>query len=231
MAAGGKIIDVFLTAVSLAVAAIPEGLPAVVTIALALGVQRMVKRHALIRKLPSVETLGCATVICSDKTGTLTKNEMTVQAIFAGGQLFKITGIGYAPRGEFLLDGKAVSPGDYPQLSKALSSGVLCNGAELIEDKGNYRIIGDPTEAAILTAAGKAGIWKEKQEEEFSFVEEIPFDPDRKKMTIVRRHNDKLIAFVKGAPDVLLEDCDNIEIKGVSRSLTKEDKESILTGK
>jgi P-type Ca2+ transporter type 2C len=226
---GGKIIDVFLTAVSLAVAAIPEGLPAVVTIALALGVQRMVKRHALIRKLPSVETLGCATVICSDKTGTLTKNEMTVQAIFAGGQLFKVSGIGYAPRGEFLLDGKVVTAGDYPQLSKALNAGVLCNGAQLIEDKGGYRIIGDPTEAAILTAAGKADIWKEKQEEEFSFVEEIPFDPDRKKMTIVRRHNDKLIAFVKGAPDVLLEDCDSIEIKGVSRSLTKEDKERILT--
>jgi len=225
---GGKIIDVFLTAVSLAVAAIPEGLPAVVTIALALGVQRMVKRHALIRKLPSVETLGCATVICSDKTGTLTKNEMTVQAIFAGGQLFKVTGIGYAPMGEFLLDGKAVSPDDYPQLSKALNAGVLCNGAQLIEDKGGYRITGDPTEAAILTAAAKAGIWKEEQEWHFSFVEEIPFDPDRKKMTIVRRHNDELIAFVKGAPDVLLKDCDNIEIKGASRSLTREDKESIL---
>ena len=225
---GGKIIDVSLTAVSLAVAAIPEGLPAVVTIALALGVQRMVKRHALIRKLPSVETLGCATVICSDKTGTLTKNEMTVQAIFAGGQLFKITGIGYAPKGEFLLDGKTVNPGDYPQLNNALSSGVLCNGAELIEDKGNYRIVGDPTEGAILTAAGKAGIWKEKQEKKFSFVEEIPFDSERKKMTIVRRHTDRLVAFVKGAPDVLLEDCVNVEIKGVSRGLTREDKESIL---
>lgn len=225
---GGKIIDVFLMAVSLAVAAIPEGLPAVVTIALALGVQRMVKRHALIRKLPSVETLGCATVICSDKTGTLTKNEMTVQAVFAGGQLFKITGIGYAPKGEFLLDGKAVAAGDYPQLSKALNAGVLCNGAELVEDKGGYRIIGDPTEAAILTAAGKAGIWKEKQEKDFSFVEEIPFDADRKKMTIVRRHSGKLIAFVKGAPDVLLEDCADIEIKGGIRVLTKEDKEGIL---
>jgi Ca2+-transporting ATPase len=225
---GGKIIDVFLTAVSLAVAAIPEGLPAVVTIALALGVQRMVKRHALIRKLPSVETLGCATVICSDKTGTLTKNEMTVQAIFAGGQLFKVTGIGYAPKGEFLLDGKAVAAGDYPQLSKVLSSGVLCNSAQLIEDKGGYRIIGDPTEGAILTAAAKASIWKEEQEWHFSFVEEIPFDSDRKKMTIVRRHGDELIAFVKGAPDVLLEDCDNIEIKGVSRGLARKDKESIL---
>jgi Ca2+-transporting ATPase len=153
---------------------------------------------------------------------------MTVQAIFAGGQLFKITGIGYAPTGEFLLDGKVVTAGDYPQLSKALNAGVLCNGAQLIEDKGGYRITGDPTEAAILTAAAKAGIWKEEQEWHFSFVEEIPFDPDRKKMTIVRRHDDKLIAFVKGAPDVLLEDCDNIEIKGASRSLTREDKESIL---
>jgi magnesium-transporting ATPase (P-type) len=111
---GGKLIEVFLTAVSLAVAAIPEGLPAVVTIVLALGVQRMVKRHALIRKLPSVETLGCATVICSDKTGTLTKNEMTVQAVYAQDTLFKVTGVGYTPKGEFLLDGKPIIIDDYP---------------------------------------------------------------------------------------------------------------------
>jgi Ca2+-transporting ATPase len=225
---GGKIIDVFLTAVSLAVAAIPEGLPAVVTIALALGVQRMVKRHALIRKLPSVETLGCATVICSDKTGTLTRNEMTVQAIYAGGRLFKLTGIGYAPKGEFILDEKAVKAGDYPELEKALSLGVLCNAAQLMEDKDSYKIVGDPTEGAILTAAAKAGIWKEKKEQELSFVDEIPFDSERKKMTILRQYGDRLIAFVKGAPDVLLEDCSSIEIEGVSRSLTGEDKERIL---
>jgi Ca2+-transporting ATPase len=225
---GGKIIDVFLTAVSLAVAAIPEGLPAVVTIALALGVQRMVKRHALIRKLPSVETLGCATVICSDKTGTLTRNEMTVQAVYAGGRLFKLTGIGYAPKGEFILDEKAVKAEDYPELEKALSLGVLCNGAQLIEDKGNYKIVGDPTEGAILTAAAKAGIWKQDKEQDFSFIDEIPFDSERKKMTILRRQGDKLIAFVKGAPDVLMEDCSSIEIEGVSGSLTGEDKERIL---
>jgi len=225
---GGKIIDVFLTAVSLAVAAIPEGLPAVVTIALALGVQRMVKRHALIRKLPSVETLGCATVICSDKTGTLTRNEMTVQAIYAGGRLFKLTGIGYAPKGEFILNEKAVKAVDYPDLEKALSLGVLCNAAQLMDDKDSYKIVGDPTEGAILTAAAKAGIWKEKKEQDFSFVDEIPFDSERKKMTILRRHDNRLIAFVKGAPDVLMEDCSSIEIEGVSRSLTGEDKERIL---
>ena len=226
---GGKLIEVFLTAVSLAVAAIPEGLPAVVTIALALGVQRMVKRHALIRKLPSVETLGCATVICSDKTGTLTKNEMTAQAVYAGGNLFKVSGIGYAPHGEFLLNEKAVSPGDYPDLNKGLLCGVLCNGAELAQDNGGFKIVGDPTEGAILTVAGKLGFWKEKLEQEFSFVEEIPFDSERKKMTIVRKTQDnKLIAFVKGAPDILLNDCVGIEEKGQTRGLSSGDRGRIL---
>jgi Ca2+-transporting ATPase len=142
---GGKMIDVFLTAVSLAVAAIPEGLPAVVTIALAMGVHRMVKRHALIRKLPSVETLGCATVICSDKTGTLTKNEMTVQRIFAGGRLFEVTGVGYGPKGDFFFEKNKIQALGFPDLGQVLRCGVLCNGAQLIEDKGVYKISGDPT--------------------------------------------------------------------------------------
>jgi Ca2+-transporting ATPase len=226
---GGKIIDMFLTAVSLAVAAIPEGLPAVVTIALALGVQRMVKRHALIRKLPSVETLGCATVICSDKTGTLTKNEMTVQAIFADNSLFKITGIGYEPKGEILFNQKQVSPSEYPGLNRGLVCGVLCNGAQLVREGGGYRIFGDPTEAAILTAAAKAGIWKEELEKAYGFIEEIPFDSERKKMTIVRRdEKGKITAFVKGAPDVLLGDCARIEEKGGIRVLTDDDRKRIL---
>ncbi len=226
---GGKLIEVLLTAVSLAVAAIPEGLPAVVTIALALGVQRMVKRHALIRKLPSVETLGCATVICSDKTGTLTKNEMTVQAVYASDTLFKVTGVGYEPKGEFLLDGKAVNIGDYPDLGKGLTCAVLCNGAQLIKNNDGYKIIGDPTEGALLTVAAKVGIWKGSLEQNLLFVEEIPFDSERKKMTIVRRSEDnKLIAFVKGAPDVLLNDCVGIEEKGQSRGLTSGDRERIL---
>jgi Ca2+-transporting ATPase len=225
---GGKILDMFLTAVSLAVAAIPEGLPAVVTIALALGVQRMVARHALIRKLPSVETLGCATVICSDKTGTLTKNEMTVQAVYADGMQFKITGIGYEPKGEFLLEGKSIKPADYPGLNKALLCGVLCNGAQLVRDDSTFKIVGDPTEAAILTAAAKANIWKQNAENEWPFVTEIPFDSERKKMTIIRENSGKRFAFVKGAPDVLLNDCAKIELAGLTRAITEKDVQNIL---
>jgi Ca2+-transporting ATPase len=226
---GGKLIEVFLTAVSLAVAAIPEGLPAVVTIALALGVQRMVRRHALIRKLPSVETLGCATVICSDKTGTLTKNEMTVQAVYIPDFIFKVTGVGYAPIGEFLLDSKPVSIKDYPGLAKTLEVGILCNGAQLVKDGVSFKIVGDPTEAAILSAAAKVGLWKEKLEQEFSFVEEIPFDSERKKMTILRRAQDnRLIAFVKGAPDILLEDCISVEERGQVRPIMNADRGKIL---
>ncbi len=226
---GGKLIEVFLTAVSLAVAAIPEGLPAVVTIALALGVQRMVKRHTLIRKLPSVETLGCTTVICSDKTGTLTKNEMTVQAVSADSALFKVTGVGYEPKGELLLNEKAVNTADYPGLHQALLCAVLCNGAELQKNNGSYKIVGDPTEGALLSAAAKAGLWKEKLEEQFPFAEEIPFDSERKKMTIVRKDKERLVAFVKGAPDILLGDCTVIEEKGRARALTADDRKKILS--
>ena len=226
---GGKLIDVFLIAVSLAVAAIPEGLPAVVTIALALGVQRMVKRHALIRKLPSVETLGCATVICSDKTGTLTKNEMTVQVVSADNALLKVTGVGYEPKGDFLFNEKAVNPVDYPGLHTALRCAVLCNGAELQKNNGGYKIVGDPTEGALLSVAAKAGLWKEKLEEQFLFTEEIPFDSERKKMTIVRKDKEGLVAFVKGAPDILLGDCTAIEEKGSARALTDDDRKKILT--
>lgn len=227
---GGAVIDMFLTAVSLAVAAIPEGLPAVVTIALAMGVQRMVSRHALIRKLPSVETLGCATVICSDKTGTLTRNEMTVQAIFADGLQFKVTGIGYEPKGEFMLEGKSVRPADYPALNNALLCGILCNDAQLVRDPGSqaFKIVGDPTEGAILTVAAKAGLFKEHAEKDYAFVTEIPFDSQRKKMTIIRRQAGKHIAFVKGAPDVLLNDCGKIELTGAVRNITEKDAQSIL---
>ena len=224
-----NILAMFLTSVSLAVAAIPEGLPAVVTIALALGVQRMVKRHALIRKLPSVETLGCAQVICSDKTGTLTKNEMTVQALLAGGKVFRITGIGYEPAGDILFDERAVSAAEYPDLKKALECSVLCNGAQLVEDKGNYKIIGDPTEAALLTCAAKVGIDKKEAERGAIFVEEIPFDSERKKMTIVRKDkNNDLIAYVKGAPDLLLGDCKYIQENGSVRPLSDSDRSRIL---
>jgi Ca2+-transporting ATPase len=225
---GGKLLDMFLTSVSLAVAAIPEGLPAVVTIALALGVQRMVKRHALIRKLPSVETLGCATVICSDKTGTLTKNEMTVQAIYSDGAIYKVTGIGYEPKGEFLVNGSAIILKDSPGLYKSLECAVLCNGAELTNAGGLYKIVGDPTEGALLTAAAKAGLSKAGLEKDSAFIEEIPFDSERKKMTTVRSYKGKVIAFVKGAPDVLLKDCSKIEEKGAARPFDRSDLDKVL---
>jgi Ca2+-transporting ATPase len=208
---GEEVIGLFLTAVSLAVAAIPEGLPAVVTIALALGVQRMVKRHCIIRKLPSVETLGSTSVICSDKTGTLTKNEMTVQTLFQAGHFYDVTGIGYAPEGEFREGDQKIDPQDLPGLNKLISGTVLCNGAQLIKDGSVFKIIGDPTEGALLTMAGKAGTNKKSLELAYPFVEEIPFDSERKQMTIIRKEGNRFIAYVKGAPDILLSNCTNTE--------------------
>ncbi|MGB8951442.1 MAG: calcium-transporting P-type ATPase, PMR1-type [Candidatus Aminicenantales bacterium] len=227
---GGKLIDMFLTSVSLAVAAIPEGLPAVVTIALALGVQRMVKRHVLIRKLPAVEALGCATVICSDKTGTLTKNEMTVRVVYTHSGLFHVTGTGYDPKGEIVFQDNPVKTQDFPDLMHCLTCGILCNSAELKLEGDKYKIIGDPTEGAILTCAAKTGLWKETLESRFSFIEEIPFDSERKKMTVVRREisSGRYFAYVKGAPDVLLEDCAAVEEHGRRRALDKSDREKIL---
>ena len=225
---GGKVLDMFLTSVSLAVAAIPEGLPAVVTIALALGVQRMVRRHVLIRKLPSVETLGCATVICSDKTGTLTKNEMTVRAVWTSRAAFEVTGTGYEPAGEFRTAAGPADPCAHPDLIKALTVGVLCNNAQLKVEGGKTSVFGDPTEIAILSAAAKAGIWRAAEEETYEMVEEIPFDSERKKMSIVRRAEQDLTVFTKGAPDLLLDDCTFILEDGEERPLTDADRARIM---
>ncbi len=224
---GGKVLDMFLTAVSLAVAAIPEGLPAVVTIALALGVQRMVRRHVLIRKLPSVETLGCATVICSDKTGTLTKNEMTVRSVWTSREVYDVTGTGYDPAGEFRTAAGRIDPCERPDLIKALTAGVLCNNAHLKVEEGRTAVFGDPTEIAILSAAAKAGIWKEEEEASYELLEELPFDSERKKMSIVRRADRDLTAFTKGAPDLLIGDCTRILEDGAERPLTEADRARI----
>ncbi len=224
---GGKLLDMFLTSVSLAVAAIPEGLPAVVTIALALGVQRMVRRHVLIRKLPSVETLGCATVICSDKTGTLTKNEMTVRAVWTSREVYDVTGTGYDPAGEFRTAAGRVDPCERPDLIKALTVGVLCNNAQLALQDGRSVVFGDPTEIAILSAAAKAGIWKGEEEAGYELLEELPFDSERKKMSIVRRADQDLTAFTKGAPDLLIGDCTRILEDGAARPLTEADRARI----
>jgi Ca2+-transporting ATPase len=223
------LVETFMSAVSLAVAAIPEGLPAVVTIALALGVQRMVKRHALIRKLPSVETLGCATVICSDKTGTLTRNEMTVLEILAAEACYEVSGTGYAAVGGFASGGRPVSPDAHPALLEVLRGGVLCNGAALRQEEGVWKVAGDPTEGALLTVAAKAGLWKHELEAAQPLVEELPFDSERKCMSMLRREpggGHRLYA--KGAPDVILLRCTHIAHSTGFRPITAADCEAIL---
>ena len=204
---GIPLVTMFLTAVSLAVAAIPEGLPAVVTITLALGVTRMVQRHVLIRRLPAVETLGSTMVICSDKTGTLTKNEMTVTSLYQGGEVFTVSGEGYIPVGEIRWNGGPTNAGTYPGLTVLLRAGVLCNGAELRLEAFAWQVLGDPTEGALLVVASKTGLSKRDLERENPALGEVPFDSERKKMTVVRHTVSGSVAYVKGAPDVLLRDC------------------------
>ncbi|QTM99362.1 calcium-translocating P-type ATPase, SERCA-type [Sediminibacillus dalangtanensis] len=198
---GHPLYQMFLAGVSLAVAAIPEGLPAIVTVALSLGVQRMIKRKAIVRKLSAVETLGSASVICSDKTGTMTKNQMTVKEIFTPGNWYHVTGEGYDTNGAFYEDNREVLP---DQLRSLLLYGTLCNHASLIQKKGKWGVDGDPTEGAILVAARKAGITEETVAS-FKIIKEIPFDSDRKRMTVlVEDDKGNRFSITKGAPDVLL---------------------------
>jgi Ca2+-transporting ATPase len=225
---GEPLADMFLTAVSLAVAAIPEGLPAIVTITLALGVTRMAARHALIRKLPAVETLGSATVICTDKTGTLTKNEMTVTSLYVDGCRLAITGEGYAPVGDILEAGHKL-PSSHA-VDQLLIASVLCNGAALSQVHGVWRILGDPTEAALLVAAAKRGFWKERLEAEQPFAAEIPFDPVRKMMSVVRKTSTGFIAYSKGAPDLLLQRCTSrVTVDGHVEPMEDRHRRQILT--
>ncbi|GIP36724.1 calcium-translocating P-type ATPase, SERCA-type [Paenibacillus sp. J31TS4] len=209
----------FLAGVSLAVAAIPEGLPAIVTIALALGVQRMIKRKAIVRKLPSVETLGCASVICSDKTGTLTQNKMTVTHLWLSGSVLEVTGEGYDPVGDILHDGKKQSPAGQPMLNRLLQIAALCNNAELVEPEAGgakskkgkeapasgWTAKGDPTEAALLVASTKAGVTG--AESGLEREAEFPFDSERKRMSVVVKHSGGQWVMAKGAPDMLLDAC------------------------
>ncbi len=219
---GESVFNMILSGISLAVAAIPEGMPAVVTISLAIGVQRMLKKNALIRRLPAVETLGCSTVICSDKTGTLTENKMVVKKAYAGMGWFDVTGSGFSPEGDFITNGKSISPKDSRFLVDCLTAGALCNNASLTatrtRDKGkcldeiSWSINGDPTEGALLVAAAKAGITHSWLKNIYSRVFEIPFDSDRKMMSVVYRNNHgKLICFTKGAPDILIDSCTHVQ--------------------
>jgi len=201
--------ELLLEAVSLAVAAIPEGLPAITTITLALGMQRMAKKGAIIRKLAAVETLGSATVICTDKTGTLTQNEMTVREIYAGAVSYTVTGTGYDPKGDILdLEGKVVEAASSEALRSLLATIALANTADLEKKEGSWRVVGDPTEGALLTLAAKGGLPKESIAPSHQVVQEIPFDSDRKRMTVVALDEaGKEIAHTKGSADVLIPRC------------------------
>ncbi len=255
LARGGKLLEMLLISVSLAVAAVPEGLPAVVTLTLALGLQRMVKRNALVRKLPSVETLGSVTVICSDKTGTLTRNEMTVREIVTGGERFQVTGGGYAPHGQFLkcdvaersrvrqnvgsaeIDPRSgergyepVNPRDESDLMQVLTTAARCNNAT-VSPRGDaadsWQVIGDPTEGALVVAALKAGIEARDHEQHVLF--EIPFDSERKTMSVVLRGPDGArVMYSKGAPEVILAKCISERRGGQVESLTDDRRKQIV---
>ena len=204
------IFDLFLSAVSLAVAAVPEGLPAVVTVALALGVQRMTRRNALVRRLQAVETLGCAQVICTDKTGTLTVGQMTARKIVTANTVYGVTGEGYATSGEFIANNRAVPPATDPVLLELLRAAVACNDAELVTQGEQPTIVGDPTEGALLVAAAKAGFNRADLDAQLPRLAMVPFDSDRKRMSVIRQTQDGPAAFVKGAPEIILDRCTRI---------------------
>lgn len=208
---GHDLYSMFLAGVSLAVAAIPEGLPAIVTVALSLGVQRMIKNKSIVRKLPAVETLGCASVICSDKTGTMTQNKMTVTHLWSGGVTWRLSGIGYDPTGEFYKNEMQVNPSAHKSLYQLLTFGLLCNNAELKMKNKDYFIDGDPTEGALVVAATKAKLSRDGLQHQFEIVQEFPFDSSRKMMSvIVKDKSGGRYVITKGAPDVLLKKSESI---------------------
>jgi Ca2+-transporting ATPase len=204
---GQPFIEMFIFGIALAVAAVPEALPAVVMISLAIGVQRMVKRHALMRRLPAVETLGCTSVICSDKTGTLTKDEMTVRAVFVAGEMLEVSGAGYEPAGSFSRSGAKVEPSE--SLRRLLTAATLASDARIVHDAadGRWRVKGDPTEGALVVAAAKAALHKSELDTRWPRVGEIPFTSETKRMTTLHAGPEGAIAFAKGAPEVILESC------------------------
>jgi len=228
---GRNILDIFMIAVSLAVAAIPEGLPAIVTIVLALGMNSMVKRNAIVKKLLAVETLGSTTAVCSDKTGTLTQNEMTVVKAYTDNKLFDITGKGYGIEGDFLLNNNKVNLENEGNLNLLLKGATLCNDAILnYSDGEEYTIVGDPTEGSLLSLSEKGGFIKDDLNKKYPRIKEIPFDSDRKLMTTF--HNNllegKIVSFTKGAPDIILEKANKIYLKGEVIEFTDEIKKKVL---
>ena len=216
---GEPLLLMCMAGISLAVAAIPEGLPAIVTVSLALGVQRMIKQNAIVRKLPAVETLGCTTVICSDKTGTLTQNAMTVRQIFTAGKMYDISGAGYEIKGQFYLNKQEFDVKKDKCLERCLTIGALCNNSVLKQNsisitglwrrKNNrgWSVEGDPTEGALVVVAGKAGIWRSDLEKTCKKIAELPFEAERRRMSAIYRDNDDVFIYTKGAPDTIIELC------------------------
>lgn len=223
-------LEMFMVSVSLAVAAIPEGLPAIVTIVLAIGMNKMVKRNAIVKKLLAVETLGATSVICTDKTGTLTQNEMTVVKIYTNDKVIDVEGVGYEPKGDFKLGEEKISPLDDKNVQSLLLMGALVNDAELVENGGQYKIVGDPTEGALVTLAAKGGIDVDSLNEKYPRIQEIPFDASRKMMTTFHEgyFEDKITAITKGAPDLLIQKCSHILLNGEVVPFTEELKKKVL---
>ena len=229
---GQPFLEMLIFGIALAVAVVPEALPAVVTISLALGIQRMVKRNALVRRLPTVETLGSTSVICSDKTGTLTKDEMTVRKIYVAGRLVDVTGSGYDPEGEFLIDGQ--KNGHLPALAELLTAAALATDARLVQEDGRWDIKGDPTEGALVVAAAKAGQHKEALERDYPRVAEIPFTSETKRMTTLHQAVNgaqdapQRTAYSKGAPEVILDSCTRVLTATGEQPLDMAGREKIL---
>ncbi|MCX8150719.1 MAG: cation-translocating P-type ATPase [Candidatus Bathyarchaeota archaeon] len=222
------VLDMILWAVSLAVAAVPEALPAIVTGALAIGMYRMAKVNAIVKRLPAVETLGSTSVICSDKTGTMTKGEMTVQRIYTNNNVLKVTGVGYAPIGEFYLEDKKVAPDEH--LKTLLKIAVLCNDSHIEKDQKTekWTVKGDPTEGALVVVAAKANLRKEDLDKQEPRIAEIPFSSERKCMTTIHAVDSKRVAYMKGAPEVVLQKCTHILLNGKVQKLTSENRARIL---
>lgn len=219
--------DLFMAAVALAVAMIPEGLPAVLTITLAIGVGRMAKRNAIIRRLPAVETLGSTTIICSDKTGTLTRNEMTVHKLFAGNENFEVSGVGYIPEGEILKNGKKVDILTNPVLSELILAGLLCNDSILKKNEEEWKIEGDPTEGSLLVAAKKAGFDFGKENNKYPRLDTIPFESQHQYMATLHNQNGSTVIYMKGSVESVLARCDTV--MGASGEMQSIDK-SIING-
>ena len=229
---GQPFIEMLIFGIALAVAVVPEALPAVVTISLAIGVQKMVKRNALVRRLPAVETLGSTSVICSDKTGTLTKDEMTVRKLYVAGQTFSVTGSGYSPIGNFSTNG-GTPTGPSAELMQLLSAATLASDAKLVknQDHGSdddWDIKGDPTEGALIVAAAKAGLQKNTLDESQPRVQEIPFTSESKRMTTLHQNAKCVVAYTKGAPEIILENCDSVLTESGVKKLDAATRQKVL---